>query len=200
MNEQSNTGCDAEFFDIHGVIADMKPAASRATRAGLSERADYPDTMRRIRTRAACYIALGCVFATTGTAVAQALPEAIQACRKETDDGLRLACFDREVAKFSQSVQPTFGVTAAPVGTVERPSSKNDVPIKSLTATVVELRDRLHAGFVVTLDNGQVWMQNELEATRGVKVGDTVTIKPGALGSFWLVGPTGWPTKAHRVR
>jgi hypothetical protein len=178
----------------------MKPTGSRATRAGSSKPADHPDTMKRIRTHTACYIALGCVFATTGTAVGQALPESIQACRKETDDGHRLACFDREIAKFPQSVQPTFGVTAAPVPTVERPSSRNDVPVKYLTATVVELRDRLHAGFVVTLDNGQMWVQNANEATRGVKVGDTVTIKPGALGSFWLVGPNGWLTKAHRVR
>src|SRR6266478_3276380 len=60
--------------------------------------------------------------------------------------------------------------------------------------------ERPHAGFVATLDNGQIWVQNEMESLRVIDVGAMVTIKPGMLGSFWLVGPSGRRTKAHRVQ
>ena len=130
----------------------------------------------------------------------QALPDAVQACKREADDSRRLACFDREVAKFPLSAAQAFGLNSAQVATVQREETHAEPPVRILAATVTGLRERPHAGYVVTLDNGQVWEQNQAEPTRGVHVGDAVTIKPGALGSFWLIGPTGLATKAHRVQ
>jgi hypothetical protein len=39
---------------------------------------------------------------------------------------------------------------------------------------------------VITLDNGQVWAQVPTGTRFSLRVGDTVTITPGALGSFLL--------------
>lgn len=122
-----------------------------------------------------------CSFA--GLAAGQVLPDAIRACRKETDDARRLKCFDRETAQYPLTSEQSLGLNPSP-----------------LTARVAGLRERPHAGFVVTLDNGQVWAQNEMDAHAAVRVGDAVTIKPAKLGGFWLVGPSGWSTRVRRLQ
>jgi hypothetical protein len=142
-----------------------------------------------------------CALATTSAA--EVLPESIRTCKREPDDARRLQCYDREVAKFPTPEQ-AFGLSpsaaqrqsSSPVQKKPEPDSQP----KSLTTKVVALRERPNAGFVVTFDNGQVWVQYEDESTRGVHVGDLVTIKPGVLGSFWLVSPSGWATKIHRLK
>ena len=133
-------------------------------------------------------------------AAGQVIPDAIQACKKEPDDTRRLQCYDREVAKYPFTSQQSFGLGEARVAAAQRQSTAAAPAVKTLTAKVAALRDRPHAGFVVTFDNGQVWMQVEMEANERIAVGDTVTIKPGAFGSFWLVGPSGWSTRVHRVQ
>ena len=100
--------------------------------------------------------------------------------------------------------EQAFGLSPSRASAAQRqspgPESKKppepETQLKSLTAKVVALRDRPYAGFVVTFDNGQVWMQYEDDSTRGVHVGDLVTIKPGVLGSFWLVGPSDGPRRS----
>jgi hypothetical protein len=149
----------------------------------------------------------------TTTAAAEVLPDAIRACKNETDDARRLQCYDREVAKFPLTPEQTFGLSQSQVQAAQRRSSgseskssgsesKKSEPEskpKFLTAKVVALSERPHAGFIVTFDNGQVWMQYEEELTP-IHAGDLVTIKPGLLGSFWLIGPSGWATKVHRIK
>jgi hypothetical protein len=48
----------------------------------------------------------------------------------------------------------------------------------------------------LSLDNGQVWTFNAPEAL--IRVGDTITIKRGALGSFLLTTPAHHTYKAQR--
>ena len=50
---------------------------------------------------------------------------------------------------------------------------------------------------VVTLDNGQIWQQGNGEPDVRLDVGDTVTIKKAALGSYILSTPAG---RSFRVR
>jgi len=148
-------------------------------------------------------IAVSCMLLCSAAvpAVSQVLPDAIQACARESDSARRLECYDREVAKASKISEQSFGLSQSQVvaaqARVSGPAPKVD---KSAVAQVAAIRERPKMGFVVTFDNGQIWVQYEEESVRGIQVGDTVTIKPGALGSFWLVGPTGWATKVHRVQ
>ena len=136
----------------------------------------------------------------TATAVGQVLPEAILACKSDPDATRRLQCYDREVAKFPMTSEQSFGLSGSQVAAAQHQSSNAATAVKYLTAKVVAIRERPHAGFIVTLDNGQVWVQNELDSTRHIDIGDIATIKPGLLGSFWLEGPSGWATKARRVQ
>jgi hypothetical protein len=69
----------------------------------------------------------------------------------------------------------------------------------SVTAKVISLRFRKYGEFVVTLDNGQVWEQNEPMPSAIVRVGDTVTVKKAVLGSYTLVTAARVATKVHRV-
>ncbi len=72
------------------------------------------------------------------------------------------------------------------------------VPEK-ISGRVISVQWRRYGEFVVTLDNGQVWEQNEPEPSAIVKVGDAVTVKKGWLGSFMLVTAGGVGTKVHRI-
>jgi hypothetical protein len=138
----------------------------------------------------------------TGLAAGQVLPDAVQACRKEADDARRLQCFDRETAKYPLTAEQSLGLQESRLTALQNPASGAAAPprITQLTARVAALRERPHAGFVVTLDNGQIWAQNEMEAHQAVRVGDVVTIKPAKLGGFWLVGPSGWSTRVRRMQ
>src|SRR5687768_5642177 len=71
---------------------------------------------------------------------------ALRDCAHEADDGARLACFDRELARESAKAE------TAPVA--EEPS-----PEQPLSAVVTRVAERSDGTFVVTLDNGQVWAQ-----------------------------------------
>jgi hypothetical protein len=95
----------------------------------------------------------------------------------------------------------------AEFGLTETAKRKKD-PVKAAEAAaepdnisgrVLSVQWRKYGEFVVTLDNGQVWEQNTPEPSAIVKVGDTVTIKKGWLGSFMLVTAGRVGTKVHRI-
>jgi hypothetical protein len=72
--------------------------------------------------------------------------------------------------------------------------------LKMLQARITAI-ERLPLGeFVVTLDNGQVWRQKAKESIGPLHVGDQVTIRAGALGSFRLSGSSNRSTMVQRVK
>ena len=72
--------------------------------------------------------------------------------------------------------------------------------LKMLQARITAI-ERLPLGeFVVTLDNGQVWRQKAKESIGPLHVGDEVTIRAGALGSFRLSGSSNRSTLVQRVK
>lgn len=110
---------------------------------------------------------------------AQGVPERVRACVEEGDDARRLACYDREIGRAEPELEETPG---APIH-----------------ATVARIAERADGTFMVTLDNGQVWAQK----ARGyvpLRVGDTVTIRAGALRSVWLFTDARRSTQVKRLR
>ena len=128
------------------------------------------------------------------------LPDSIQACKRETDNERRLQCYDREVAKFPLTKEQALGLSESQVAVAQAKASGTPPEDTQVSAKVVALTDRPHSGFVVRLDNGQIWVQNEMETGTFAQVGDVVSIKRGKLGSFWLEGPSGRRTRVHRFR
>jgi hypothetical protein len=137
------------------------------------------------------------------------------ACAAEKDDARRLACFDAAVSQAKSQPAPpaeASAVAAAPALTKEekfglRGELKEEkakkapelIELESVTGKVTKLAAKPHGELIVTLDNGQVWYEIQANTGLRVKVGDQVTIKAGALGSYLLVA-NGRSSKVTRVR
>jgi hypothetical protein len=143
---------------------------------------------------------------------AQVLSEAARDCLKVGDDAQRLACFDREIGRLVKQPSAAAGpapaapavaaaapvaqaaATAAPVASEaefgvrgSQVAKKQDIErpqLESLTAKVTEITTRARGERVVTLDNGQVWVELRPEGYFPVKVGDAITIQSGSLNSY----------------
>lgn len=141
---------------------------------------------------------------------------AFMACATEKDDARRLACFDAAVARTQAQPAPaaeTAAVAAAaPTLTKEekfglRGDLKQEkvkvapelAELESLSGKVTKVAAKPHGQLIVTLDNGQTWTEIQANSGLRVKVGDQVTVKAGALGSYSLVA-NGRSSKVTRVR
>jgi hypothetical protein len=71
--------------------------------------------------------------------------------------------------------------------------------LQQLTANVTGVAERPWGELVVTLDNGQIWVEIESDSGVRLKAGDQVTIKTGALHSYLLTAPNGRSSKVRRL-
>ena len=69
-----------------------------------------------------------------------------------------------------------------------------------ISAAVTRIEERSGGLLVFSLDNGQSWIQNEPSGNFPLKVGDTVRIRAGALGSYMLLAPSKRFTHVTRIR
>ena len=147
-----------------------------------------------------------------GTAAAATTAEFL-ACAAVKDDARRLACFDAVVDRAQAApANQAPAVAAAPLSQEEKFGLRGElkqekaqkVPelqeLEQLQAQVTKVSTKPHGELVVTLENGQVWAEIQTNSGARVKVGERVTIKAGALGSFLLVAPNGRSTRVTRVR
>ncbi len=145
---------------------------------------------------------------------------ALRACRAETDDARRLACYDREMDRIAGEPAATAAAPPAPpaaplaVRTAEERFGREGAITRKeadrqeqesrelgvLQATVMEIWTRSDGLMVFTLDNGQVWTQNRPDSFFRLKAGDTVKIQPAALNSFLLSGPSKRSTRVSRLK
>lgn len=150
--------------------------------------------------------------------------DALLACADEADDGRRLRCFDAAVAGLrsargtpaaSGAATPAAPPPAAPpaapppssapaASAEERFGARGDIkgekPLTEITAAVKAVSAKPHGQRVITLENGQVWVELAPGSKISVKAGDTVKIEAGALGSFFLIAPNGRSSKVSRIR
>jgi hypothetical protein len=171
---------------------------------------------------ACCALAAG----VTPAARADSLQQQVRACSAETDDARRLSCYDRAAAQLNKPATPAASPAAATANTGKSPASaaaaapaaassataefgvsegplaaKRQVSgIKEITAVVTSVSVRPRGELLMTLDNGQVWQQNQAVEYFPLNVGDTVKIKSAALGSYLLQTPAKRTTKVTRVR
>jgi hypothetical protein len=154
---------------------------------------------------------------------AESPSEALFACANETEDARRLRCFDAVVADLrgapaapaasvasTRSAPPAVPPSApAPAPSASREDkfgARGDLDrdrreaLKQITGKVTEVSAKPHGELVVTLENGQVWAERTANSKIKVKVGDTVKIEAGALGSFVLIAPNGRSSKVARLR
>lgn len=129
----------------------------------------------------------------------------MQACRAIADRDARLACYDRLVdaaeqdfggKKVERDPKLDFGATGTMV-----PQDVRDAEITNITAKITQVQYDRYTGWTMALDTGAVWTQSERTTTgRDPKVGASMEIRKGALGSFIAKIDNGRPFRVKRVR
>jgi hypothetical protein len=131
---------------------------------------------------------------------AEPLSDGLQRCARETDEHLRLKCFDELAASLPQRKRDEFGMTAA-IAERKDPSGPK-VPLidpELLDAKITGLHQGSHGEYTFTLDNGQVWVEQEFRPGQRFSVGEAVQIKHGFLGSLWLSASDHRITRVIRI-
>lgn len=143
---------------------------------------------------------------------------ALQTCRAEKSDSKRLACYDRLMDSRIPAPQAKAETAPADSGSTpqtpeekfgysdvraqeERGAALNDANrLKELVAKVTAVSTRPNGTHVVTLENGQVWVQKTPEPFFRVSVGDEITIRPAALGTYLMSTPDSRSTRVMRTQ
>ena len=144
------------------------------------------------------------LIATSG--ILFAADEVQHPCAHVRDDTDRLACYDQAFGKPQASAAATSPAPSEQFGFTEKEVARNtgqstaSVAPDSVKAAIKSLDRRRDGKFVVTLDNTQVWAQSEFNSQADVQVGDAITVRRGALGSYLLVTKAGIGTRVKRVK
>ena len=143
-----------------------------------------------------------------GAACAADLPEAFQSCVTLRRDAERLACFDRAVALIQAGADPAgtspealFGATAdvAQTTPTENSDSKRN-QLKQISASVASTRRSGDGMIVVTLDNGQVWRQQDANVNLTIDAGDAITVVRASMGTFRITDKRGRSARFKRLQ
>ena len=145
------------------------------------------------------------------------VPDNLLACRKLHDEGERVRCYDTQIDKMNAAptavpavtrATPTAPKASAPAAPVAPPSEakfgQETLPPTArpkptaeeeaaLVSNITALRQVARATYAISLANGQIWRQEEAsDISQFFRVGDSVRIEKGSLGSYRLsTGATG---------
>jgi hypothetical protein len=154
---------------------------------------------------AACSL-LAVAVTVTALAGSAPIPDGLRHCAQETDAPRRLACFDALVESLPKIETDQFGMTPEIAKRrVAAPEQRGTTPEAGLAdgvlpATIASLAGSPDGRWLLTFDNGQVWMLAEATPNLRLAVGDKVQIGHGALGSLWLTTQRGRKLRITRVR
>jgi len=112
----------------------------------------------------------------------------VKSCSKINDSQARLSCFDELSNKPSKTVQAeltTQQEDAFAKGHVKKTDEELAKEINSITLTISKVSKALRGELKITFSNGQKWLQKDGHKMK-LKVGETVTLQKGALGSVYL--------------
>ena len=144
----------------------------------------------------------------SATAGAGGLPGPFQPCVAMRRDAERLACFDRAAAAIESgkpdpsatSPENMFGTNAD----VNHASAANsDIKrdeLKQISGSVASTRHSDDGMIVLTLDNGQVWRQQDGNVTLTIEAGDTVTVVRASMGTFRITDKRGRSARFKRTQ
>jgi hypothetical protein len=136
--------------------------------------------------------------------------DSLIACTQLTEDTVRLACFDREMAEVRKNkpqpptpaalaAEQQFGLSDKQVLGLDAKPGQAPTPTV-LHAHIVRVSRSATQRQVFVLDNAQTWQQIELDLDFAVRIGQEVTISKGVLGSFWLATDSHRATRVKRIQ
>lgn len=156
--------------------------------------------------------------------------DAAERCTSIADDRARLACYDEALARpagaraepfpaatgaaadGAASAMPNLERASAPTSPeadfglseaakrARDPDAAGPSHPDSITEKVASVGRRPTGELVVTLANGQVWVQIDTNSQARVATGDTVTIKKASLGSYLLVTQSRAAVRVRRTK
>lgn len=132
----------------------------------------------------------------------ESLPESVRACTQESDAGRRLACYDKEVARFNQppgqgkasQTEDWFGAEGK-----QLVANGGVAKLDKLEAHIGAISHRPDGKLVLHLVNDQIWEQTEYGPDLRLQEGDLVQIKRGVLGAYWLSAHSRGTIKVQRT-
>ncbi len=151
----------------------------------------------------------------TGAAPAQL--NGLSRCQATQDSGARLACYDQEATRLlgaassgqiaivdreqaQKARRSLFGFSVPDFPFFAKTGPKQP-EFKELTSTVTSFRSTGNNFYRFAIaDNGAVWETTEAATMRDARVGETVRISRGALGSFWAKLGAQREVRVRRVR
>lgn len=161
-------------------------------------------------------VAILIVLSASAQAAEEQMVERVAKCRSITTAAERLACFDRAAESVDPSVARSeserafadaedtpeeFGTRGSAIAKKRAEEQKAQSPdVTAIEGVVTALTRAPHGEWVVTLNNGQVWRQKQAQTTFVLKVGEAVSIKRGALGSYRMTNSSGRGTAVNRVQ
>lgn len=113
---------------------------------------------------------------------AEELADSLAACRGETDDAVRLSCYD--AIRPGDDIAPEAAEKDRREADFGLEYSAPNAPAQ-LTGTVAEVQRDPRGGLILLLSNDQVWQQTGSERLF-IDAGDTVFIHRGAMTAFYL--------------
>ena len=136
------------------------------------------------------------------------LPPQLEACAALRHDTERLLCYDRAVAQIktgadgavAPSAENMFGANNDILATKTHPGDVKREELKQISGTVTSLRRSDDGMIHLTLDNGQVWRQQDVDVRLMVTEGDKVTVVRASMGTFRITDKTGRFARFKRVR
>lgn len=152
--------------------------------------------------------ALPCALVISALAHAADLPPQLEACAALRRDTERLLCYDRAVAQIKSgadgapapSAENMFGANSEIVGVKTAKAEVKREELKQISGTVTSLHRSDDGMIHLTLDNGQVWRQQDADVRLMVAEGDKVTIVRASMGTFRITDKTGRFARFKRVR
>jgi hypothetical protein len=162
--------------------------------------ASQPDSLQRL----ICYDGLFAPGAAVATVVPEPAPAAAAAVVVPAAPAIATVIAPPAPAASANRPQALLdeGFGADQIRRLPSEADENDSP-KSLTAAVQQLRETRPNVFRITLVNGQVWQQMDMDTLFHVQVGDTVEISRGKMGGYRMArqnrGGSGW-VRVNRVK
>jgi len=139
---------------------------------------------------------------------AEPLPAQIETCSSLRRDSERLACYDHAVELLKSgstsapapSAENMFGANGDIAQSANSQSEIKREELKQISGAVTSLHRTEDGMMVVTLDNGQVWRQQDKDAVLTIAPGDAVNVVRAALGTFRITDKRGRSARFKRVR
>jgi hypothetical protein len=153
-------------------------------------------------------VALAGIALPFAATAADSVLDAAARCSKVLGERERLVCFDRvfpvgtQVSELPSRVTPAPAIAAAPATVVvpattssfaegslrarDKSETERAAEVKDMTAQISTIKETRASIWRLSLDNGQIWQQQEMNNGFVPKSGNTIRVERGRMGGYYM--------------